>query len=71
MIYIINDYYKIYLGDNISEGFNKIIQLKKIQDEKLFFDMWPVSHPGVEPQQVYSSRVAEHLPKATNPEYYL
>jgi len=71
MIYIINDYYKIYLGDNISEGFNKIIQLKKIQNEKLFFDMWPVTHPDVDHQQVYSSRVAEHYPKETNPEYYL
>ena len=71
MIYIINDYYKIYLGDDLNEGFNKILQLKRIQKEKLFFDMWPKSHPDAEPQQVYDIRVTEHYPKETNPEYYL
>jgi len=71
MIYIINDYYKIYLGDEVNKGFNKIIQLKRIENKNLFFDMWPKSHPDMAPQQVYSVRVAEHFPKEINPEYYI
>ena len=69
--YIADDFYKVYLGNEIDQGFHKYLQLKIVGKGVLFFDMWPKSHPDEKPQFIIKGRVHDHCPIETHPELYL